>query len=375
MALKRCEIARSCGLVEMIGKYCIHTDLGSPKCQRGVRVRLGELIRGIKSIVSSKPAETAWTPVLKSPGFESFDAAEAMEINRARQDHLASLGLNLANQSVLEVGAGVGWHTLFFERLGCTVLSTDARPENVREHLRRYPHRAGRVEVADLTVPGSHDRFGQFDFVYCYGTLYHLSNPALCIRDLSKICRRFFLLETCVNPQDNGRINLVREDRRYPNQSFHGLGCRPGRDWVMAELHRHFASAYVTVTQPDHPEFPLTWPVVLLPGMQNARAVFVASRETLDLPTLSPRLLMQQQRIQPTPLTSGESPDRGRGTSQTIKDGAALDPIRTSGISQAYYLDRTRSRVESNDVFLGLHDTTKRTHIDSKARSLIIRRK
>jgi len=262
-----------------------------------------------KLLKPSKSAETARTAVLKSPGFESFDTAEAMEINRARQDHLASLGLNLANQSILEVGAGVGWHTLFFESLGCTILSTDARPENVREHLQRYPHRAGRVEVADLTVPASHDRFGQFDVVYCYGTLYHLSNPALCIRDLSKICRRVFLLETCVNPQDNGKINLVREDHRNPNQSFHGLGCHPGRDWCVAELHQHFTFVYLTMTQPDHPEFPLTWPAHLLPGIQNARAVFVASREPLNLPTLSPSLLMQQQRIQPTRLTCAKSPD------------------------------------------------------------------
>ena len=228
-----------------------------------------------------------------------------MGINQARQDHLTSLGLNLTNQSVLEVGAGVGWHTLFFERLGCTVLSTDARPENVREHLRRYPHRLGRVEVADLTVPASHDHFGQFDVVYCYGTLYHLSNPALCICDLSKICRSFFLLETCVSLQDNSKTNLIRENHRDPNQSFHGFGCRPSRDWVMAELHRHFTFVYLTVTQPDHPEFPLAWPVVLPSGIQNARAVFVASRQTLNLPTLSPRLLIQQQHLPPTRSTKG----------------------------------------------------------------------
>ncbi len=181
------------------------------------------------------------------------------------------------------------------------MFSTDARPENVRENLRRYPHRVGRVEVADLVVPASHDRFGQFDVVYCYGTLYHLSSPDLCIYDLSKICHSLFLLETCVNLQDNGKTNLVREDHRYPNQSFHGLGCRPSRDWIMTELRKHFAFVYLTVTQPGHPEFPLAWPAVLPVGIQNARAVFVASRQTLNLPTLSTKLLMWQQ-----PLAKGK---------------------------------------------------------------------
>ena len=53
-------------------------------------------------------------------GSEVFDTPEALEINRARQDHLASLGLDLERKTVLEVGSGVGRHTAFFEKLGCT---------------------------------------------------------------------------------------------------------------------------------------------------------------------------------------------------------------------------------------------------------------
>jgi SAM-dependent methyltransferase len=238
-------------------------------------------------------------PITTSPGFEMFDSEDALLINRARQDHLASLGLDLARQSVLEVGAGVGWHTAFFEKLGCTVISTDARPRNVEEHLLRYPYRGGRVEVVDLTVPGSHDQLGEFDIVYCYGTLYHLGDPALCIRDLSRICRKIFLLESCVNSDDNGKINPVSEDDKNPNQSFHGAGCRPGRDWVMAELRKHFPFVYIATTQPDHPDFPVIWPAAPPPGFQNTRAVFVASRRPLDLPTVSLALLLQQRRLRP----------------------------------------------------------------------------
>jgi len=236
-------------------------------------------------------------PLWGSPGFEMFDSAEAVEINRARLDHLASLGLDLANRSVLEVGAGVGWHTGFFEKLGCSVVSTDARMQNVQEHRRRYPHR--KVEVADLAIPGSHDRFGEFDIVYCYGTLYHLSNPSLCLQELSKNCRGLFLLETCVSLEDHGTLNPVEEDSNNPNQSFEGLGCRPSRNWIMFELGKHYPYVYTTTYQPEHVEFPTTWPAALAHGIENVRAVFVASRHELHLSGLSPHLLNVQRRLRP----------------------------------------------------------------------------
>jgi predicted O-methyltransferase YrrM len=232
--------------------------------------------------------------IKKSVGFEMFDSPGAIAINIARQDHLASLGLELANQSVLEVGAGVGWHTAFFEKLGCKVLSTDARIENVAEHLQRYSYR--RVEVADLSIPDSHNHFGKFDIVYCYGTLYHLSNPSLCIEDLSKNCLKLFLIETCVNQIDNNSINLAEEDRNNPNQSFYGLGCRPSRDWVMYELHKYFPYVYLTIYQPYHADFPLQWPAKLKPGI-NTRSVFVASKKPLNLLTVTPTLINKQKRL------------------------------------------------------------------------------
>ena len=63
-----------------------------------------------------------------SPDFSVFQEPEALRINRVRQEHLASLGLELHGKSVLEVGAGIGLHTDFFEERGCDVLSTDGNP-------------------------------------------------------------------------------------------------------------------------------------------------------------------------------------------------------------------------------------------------------
>ncbi|MCJ7696905.1 MAG: class I SAM-dependent methyltransferase [Thermoplasmata archaeon] len=219
-------------------------------------------------------------------GFGVFDTQDALGINLARQDHLASLGLDLANKSVLEVGAGVGKHTAFFEKLGCTVISTDARPENVVEHLRRYPYRKGRVEVVDLSIPESHSRVVAFNIIYCYGTLYHLNLPGLCIKDLSNSCTELFLLETCVNPLDNNAINPVEENHEPKNQSVHGVGCRPSRDWIMDEMRKYYPFVYCSKFQPNHSDFPLLWPASN-DRLNNTRAVFVASRHLLTHATLS----------------------------------------------------------------------------------------
>ncbi len=230
--------------------------------------------------------------------FEMFDSLTAQSINQARLDHLASLGLDIFNKSVLEVGAGVGWHTSFFEKLGCDVLSTDGRQENVIEHRRRYPYR--RVEVADLSIAGSHNNFSMFDIIYCYGTLYHLSNPSLCIKELSNLCRELFLIESCVSPEETGDINLVQENSSNPNQSKEGRGCRPRRKWVLLELKKYFSYVYISISQPNHPDFPLSWPASISPPhIKNARAIFVASRKQLNLSTLSPELLYTQEQLKP----------------------------------------------------------------------------
>lgn len=210
-----------------------------------------------------------------------FDRPHALEINRARLEHLASLGLDLAKLSILEVGSGIGLLTGFFEQLECSVLSTDARPENVQEHRKRHPNR--RVEIADLSIPGSHDIFGRFDVVFCYGTLYHLSNPGLAICDLAKVCKGIILLETCVHATDNGQINPVPEPTRELDQSFEGMGCRPARDWVFSELKKYFQYVYVTASQPNHPNYPLHWPA---DSAKNCRSVFIASSKPLYKPSL-----------------------------------------------------------------------------------------
>jgi SAM-dependent methyltransferase len=221
-----------------------------------------------------------------------FDHPLFMEITNASLAHLASLNLELDNSTVLEVGAGVGLLTHFFEERNCRVLSTDAREELVKEMKDRYPAR--RIEVADLELPKTYKRFEKFDIVFCYGTLYHLSNPDFVIRELAKISKKYFLLETCVFPVDNNQINLIEEPKFFLHQSLYGLGCRPARNWLMATLKKYFPFAYITATQPDYPDYQLEWPVEN--PRENTRCVFVASREKLDNPLLLEELPVRQVR-------------------------------------------------------------------------------
>src|SRR4051794_26482202 len=69
----------------------------------------------------------------------SFWSPQYIRHNQRRQEHLASLGLEIAGRDVLEVGAGIGDHTSFFLDRGCRVTITDGRPKNVRLLRERYP--------------------------------------------------------------------------------------------------------------------------------------------------------------------------------------------------------------------------------------------
>src|SRR5262245_21911733 len=210
-----------------------------------------------------------------------FVKPDSLAINKARQDHLATLGLDLSHKTVLEVGAGIGLHTQFFLDWGCAVTITDGDPANVAAIQERYPDQ--NVRIVNLDLPVDIDELGRFDIVYCYGTLYHLQDPDKALARMASVCDGQILVETIVAPGAHAELHLVTEPPSS-DQAVGGIGCRPTRLWVLQALKRHFGHAYTTVTQPDHPDFELDWK--LTKGSGNMRAVFIGSRGPLDLPTL-----------------------------------------------------------------------------------------
>ena len=177
------------------------------------------------------------------------------DINRRRQEHLASLRLPLANRSVLELGSGPGDHTPFFLERGCAVLVTDGRDVIVEALKSRYPH----LPVAKIDLDRPPPRFFAADVVYSYGLLYHLENPGQGIDWMAAHTRSMLLLSTVVSFGAQSALRHTDEDAVILSQSMHGVASRPTRRWVFDRLRMAFSYVYMPVTQPSHPSFPLDW--------------------------------------------------------------------------------------------------------------------
>jgi hypothetical protein len=213
--------------------------------------------------------------------------------NQRRQEHLASLGLPLANRSVLEVGAGIGDHTTFFLDRGCGVIVSEARDENLAVLNSRYPGLD--IRKVDLDCPAE-EPIGA-EVVYCYGTLYHLERPAEAIAWMASCASAMLLLETCVSASVDERLYTFADKAEKPDDAVRGHGCRPTRSWVKRELETGFAHVYLPITQPWHEEFPLDWTEPGLEERSLIRSVFVASREPIANPLLIEALPAVQTRV------------------------------------------------------------------------------
>lgn len=252
----------------------------------------GSLRRG--SMVAKRAARDNLSYLARVRGpVAAFHSDAYLRLNHRRQEHLATLGLALENRTVLEVGAGIGDHTAFFLDRGARVTITDGRAKHVALVARRFPDQEARVldlEQPDPTVP-------DHDVVYCYGLLYHLSDPAAAIGYLAARCREAMLVETCVSPGPGEALNPTREARWNPTQATAG-GCRPTRLWVWNRLAESFPHVYATTTQPWHEEFPTDWTAwtASASAATLTRAVFVASRRPLELPSLTTELPVVQAR-------------------------------------------------------------------------------
>jgi SAM-dependent methyltransferase len=223
--------------------------------------------------------------------YAEFSSPAYQRHNVARLQHLDSLGLDLTRKSVLEVGAGVGDHSLFYLYRNCRVLAVEGRADLAK----KLSERLG-IEVMVVDVdrgPEGLQEFGHFDLVHCYGLLYHLSNPAKFLSAVSGVgdC---LLLETCVSLGDEIRLGECRENSAVPSQALNKNACRPTRTWVFETLKLYYEYVYATTTQPNHPEFPLDWDEPSADGPLLKRAVFIASHTPISNPNLIPELPRKQ---------------------------------------------------------------------------------
>lgn len=236
--------------------------------------------------------ETATPKPLARDPVTEFNSWEYIRHNQRRQEHLASLGLDLSGKTVLEVGAGIGDHTTFFIDRGCSVVTTDGRPENLEVLKRRFPN----LESHFLDMEQPQLNFGRkFDIVYCYGLLYHLKDPVPAINYMANHCAGLLLLETCVSYGNEPLLNPIDEPSEYASQAVSGKACRPTRVWVYQELKKYFRHVYLPLTQPNHEEFPIEWT-----SNSNAasltRSIFIGAHAPLIHTLLTEEIPQQQCR-------------------------------------------------------------------------------
>ena len=217
---------------------------------------------------------------------DPFECPEALELNRARLDHLEHLGLPLEGRSVLDVGCGVGHLAQFFVNRKCRVVCIDGREENIRRLRRRYPGLKARVADVEAGLR----RFGAFDIVFCYGLLYRLENPVRGIRNMAEVCKELLLLETVVC--DSAAPVTHWEMNPQPNEgALPALEPRPSRSFVTTALNLAGFPFVYTATRPsNHPDYDVRWEDSGAWRQQGhlIRCFFVASRRELDNPNLAP---------------------------------------------------------------------------------------
>ena len=216
-----------------------------------------------------------------------FDQPFYREITDARLEHLATLGLPVEGRSVIDVGSGIGRLSEFFAARGCDVLCVDGREDNIAQLRARYPERRAAVVDVETDELLAH---GSFDVVFCYGLLYHLSDPLAFLGRAATICRELMIVETCITDSEE-RVLFLVDDPDDPTMSLSRVASRPSPPYVVASLRLSgFDHVYSPIRLPRHKDFEYERrnDMSHLRDGNAMRDVFVASRTALELPELRP---------------------------------------------------------------------------------------
>jgi len=216
----------------------------------------------------------------------AFQNPRYIRHNARRLEHLASLQLDLFAKSVLEFGAGVGDHSLFFLDRGCHVTSIEPREENVECIAHRhtteataFPAGRHRVIRCDTKQSAAFIGTAKFQIVYNYGLFYHLDDPEAFLRQSAAYCEDLYLLETAVlDLTDN---SSYVEDHADLTNGVDGGCVLLSRQGVVDILRERFPYVYVPRTQPAHEQFLTDWSVPPQPPVNRHRSVFVGSMRAL----------------------------------------------------------------------------------------------
>jgi len=179
---------------------------------------------------------------------EVFDEPQYLSIDKVRFDNFDTLNINLKGKTVLELGSGIGNHTLFLlKKKPKKIITVEGREDNVevlKERVGKYKNVVPLLH--DLELPLIINE--PIDFIYNYGLLYHLRNPFEFIDNLQKIDHKEMVIETCI--ELNGDENNLDEVQEAQSQSLSGVGSRPNLYRLVEKLKEH----YSIVTYPEQPK-------------------------------------------------------------------------------------------------------------------------
>ena len=103
------------------------------------------------------------------------------------------------------------------------------------------------------------------------------------------------LLETCVSFGDELTENLTSEAAEYLQSGVRRNRVPSNASMGLQQAQIAFPYVFVPRTQPNHEQFPIRWKNAE-PESMLSRAIFIASRTTLDNPLLAEALLQYQIR-------------------------------------------------------------------------------
>ena len=207
-----------------------------------------------------------------------FDQREYRKLIEARGETLrrvvAQLKPRLGLSNALDAGCGVGFFSQMLAECGLNVCGFDGRAENVAEACRRFPQIPfAEADIQDRAIL----ELGSFDFVLCFGLLYHLENPVLAIRNLHALTEKCLLLESMCLPEEKSTM-LLREEPRQEDQGLTDVACYPSEGSLAKMLYRAgFSAVYRVTPLPEHDDFRET------PDHLRRRTVLLASFEPIDV--------------------------------------------------------------------------------------------
>ncbi len=213
----------------------------------------------------------------------NFDRAHATRLVEARQallrEILPACMQTYGLRTALDVGCGVGYFSTFLRDIGLEVSGLDARPQNIEEARRRHPGIP--FHVADLEDPGV-QKLGQFDFVLCFGLLYHLENPMRAFRNLRALTGKLLLVESAAIPEKKPALYL-RDEPEIEDQGIHYFAAYPseGALWKMA-YRAGFPYVARMASLPDHEDFRS------LMGRRRVRSIMAAAFAPFSSPQFIP---------------------------------------------------------------------------------------